>query len=388
MSSALVPIFLIVAVDVLALTLMIPLLPFYAERMGATPATVGILIGVFAFCQLLSGPLLGRWSDRHGRKPVLLLSQIGTFIGFLILGVAETLPLVFLSRIIDGITAGNLTVAQAYIADVTLPRDRAKAFGVIGIAFGLGFLLGPAISGYLAQFGYHYPVFAAAGLSLTSIVATLVLLPKTKPVPFDTVSGRRLGIFEWGQYARYFAQPGLGPLLWQHFAFVLSFAIFTSGFPLFAERRLFWRGQPFGPKEVGYSYAYAGLLGVLLQGPLLGRLVARFGERKLTQVGFLATTIGYAWLAWTFTIPALTGVITVTALGGLIRPAVTSLITQAAHRQETGGILGLTQSLTSVSNIAGPLLAGYLIEHRLLPEWGLAAAAICAAGLVLSVRRS
>jgi MFS family permease len=376
---------LIVAVDVLALTLMIPLLPFYAERLGATPALVGVLIGVFAFCTLLAGPVLGRWSDRYGRKPILLLSQVGTLIGLLILGFANSLPLVFLSRIIDGITAGNLTVAQAYIADVTAPENRAKAFGVIGIAFGMGFLIGPAISGFLAQYGYQYPVFAAAGLSATSILATLLLLPKTEPTQ-DAQATRRRGIFEWGAYAHFFRQPDLGPLLWQFFAFAFSFAVFTSGFPLFAERRLTWQGHPFGPKEVGYSYAYSGLLGVFLQGPGLGRLVRRFGERRLTEAGFLASTIGYAWLAWTYNIPSLIGVITVSAIGGVIRPAVTSSITRNSSRAETGAILGLTQSLTSVSNIVGPLTAGFLIEHRFLTPWALLAAFICAIGLVFSVR--
>jgi len=149
--SPLLAIFLIVAVDVLGLTIMIPLLPFYAEKLGASAEQVGWLIGIYALCQLFSGPLLGRLSDHTGRKPLLLVSQAGTFVGFVITAFAPSLWILFVARAIDGCTAGNLSLAQAYISDVTEPKDRAKSFGIIGIAFGLGFLIGPAISGVLAR---------------------------------------------------------------------------------------------------------------------------------------------------------------------------------------------------------------------------------------------
>ena len=143
------------AVDVLGLTIMIPLLPFYAEKLGASPFEVGWLIGVYAVCQLISGPLLGRMSDHMGRKPLLIVSQLGTFTGFIITAFAPNLWILFLARAIDGSTAGNLSLAQAYISDVTKPEDRAKSFGIIGIAFGMGFLIGPAISGFLARYDYR-----------------------------------------------------------------------------------------------------------------------------------------------------------------------------------------------------------------------------------------
>src|SRR5262245_19243568 len=162
--SPLLSIFLIVLVDVLGLTIILPLLPFYAESLGATPISVGMLVSAYAICQLIAGPPLGALSDRVGRRPVLLVSQIGTFIGFLILASAQTLWVVFLARIIDGLTAGNLTVAQAYISDVATPQNRARSFGLIGISFGLGFLVGPAIAGLLARFGNQAPILAAAGL--------------------------------------------------------------------------------------------------------------------------------------------------------------------------------------------------------------------------------
>ena len=176
--------------DVLGLTLMIPLLPFYAERMGASPAQVGWLIGIYAACQLVSGPILGRLSDRMGRKPLLIVSQAGTCIGFLITAFAPSLSILFLARAIDGATAGNLSLAQAYISDVTAPEERTKSFGIIGIAFAMGFLIGPAISGILAQYDYRYPVFGAAALSFLSIVTTWILLPSVKPG--GGAGGRRL----------------------------------------------------------------------------------------------------------------------------------------------------------------------------------------------------
>ncbi len=150
--NALLPIFLIVVVDVLGMTIILPLLPFYAERYGASPKLVGLLLMTYALCQLVAGPVLGQLSDRHGRRPLLIVSQVGTFIGFLVLGFAHTLALIFFSRFLDGITAGNLSLAQAYISDVTKPEDRARSFGLIGIAFGIGFMFGPAISGFLAQY--------------------------------------------------------------------------------------------------------------------------------------------------------------------------------------------------------------------------------------------
>jgi DHA1 family tetracycline resistance protein-like MFS transporter len=386
--SPLLAIFLIVAVDVLGLTIMIPLLPFYAEKMGATPTQVGLLIGVYAACQLFSGPLLGRLSDHTGRKPLLLVSQVGTLIGFLILAFAPSLWVVFVARVIDGATAGNLSLAQAYISDVTKPEERARSFGVIGIAFGMGFLIGPAISGYLAKFDYRDPIFAAAGLSATSILATWLLLPsvKTSSAPAEGPGGRRLSLLQWGEYGRYFQQPALAMRLYQFLAFGFSFAMFTAGFPLFAERRLTWHGVPFGPEQVGFSWAYAGFLGIFLQGPALGKMVKKFGESSLNRLGFAAYAAGYLTLAFCFSIPVLIAATTFCAIGSLVRPTLTSMITQAAPREEQGVVLGLTQSLTSIAQITGPPVAGFLIQHGLLTGWGITAAAVASLGLLLASR--
>jgi MFS family permease len=387
--SPLLAIFLIVTVDILGLTIMIPLLPFYAEKLGASPAQVGLLIGVYAACQLLSGPLLGRISDRTGRKPLLIVSQIGTLIGFFIMAFAPNIWVLLLARVIDGSTAGNISLAQAYISDITVPEARAKSFGVIGIAFGIGFLIGPAISGFLVRYGYRTPIFAAAALSALSILATSLLLPRAKPnldVTAVGPGGKRLTLFQWTEYADFFRRPVLAPLLAQFFCFALSFAIFTGGLALFLERRLTWEGKSFGPEQVGYTWAFAGLLGIILQGPLLGRLVKRFGEARLTRTGFAAYTAGYTVLAFTFTIPMLALATFISSIGSLVRPSVTSLVTRVAGRDEQGVVLGLTQSLTSVAQIVGPPLAGLLIQHGLLTTWGIAAAAVSALGLLLALR--
>jgi DHA1 family tetracycline resistance protein-like MFS transporter len=382
LKSPLVPIFLIVSVDVLGLTIILPLLPFYAEKFGASPSVVGLLVSTYAFCQLIAGPMLGRMSDHVGRRPLLLVSQLGTFIGFLILAYANALWLIFLSRVIDGLTAGNLSLAQAYISDVTRPEDRAKSFALIGIAFGMGFLIGPGISGYLSQFSYQYPIFAAAALSATSILATYFLLPSTTPQSADGATPGKFTVLDWGNYVRYFRQPGLAPLLWQFFAFTLAFSMFMTGFPLFAERRYQWQGHPFGPKEVGYVYAYLGMLGVMLQGGLIGRLVKAFGEMTLVRAGFFFGMVGLAALAFTYPIPLLLVATAVSSSGtGVIRPALTSLITQKAARSEQGVVLGLTQSLNSISAIVAPAIAGLLIDHSLLAGWALTAAGICGVAL-------
>jgi DHA1 family tetracycline resistance protein-like MFS transporter len=401
MRSPLLPIFLIVVVDVLGLTIMLPLLPFYAEHFGATPAAVGLLVSTYAFCQLVAGPVLGQMSDHLGRKPVLMASQVGTFVGFLVLAFAPNLFVVFLARVIDGLTAGNLSIAQAYIADVTAPKERARAFAVIGIAFGIGFLIGPGASGYLTtHFGYHVPILCAAGLSLLSILGTTFLLPRVPPHPEGTPpaaaeleapvapGGKRLRIFDWGTYLQYFRRAPLGGLLLEFFLFTFAFATFTSGFALFAERRFSWHGVPFGPKEVGYVFMYSGLLGIVVQGSMRqGALVRRAGEARLVTLGFFSGAVGYALLGVSFAVPALLLAATLASFGtGVLRPALTSLITQQVSRNEQGVVLGLNQSLLSIAQIVGPAIAGVLIEHAHLTLWGLWASLILGAGLLLNLR--
>jgi len=384
--SPLLPIFLIVLADILGLTIILPLLPFYAEKLGASPTAVGLLVSAYAFCQLLSGPFLGRWSDRVGRKPLLIVSQLGSFASRLLLAGAGSLWLVYAARIIDGLTAGNLVIAQAYISDVTEPENRTRSFAIIGISFGIGFLVGPAISGALSGFGLAVPILLSAALSGLSILATIFLLPDTRPTVEEGPSGpagRRLSLLGWSQYAEYFARPGLSRLLLEFFCFVMAFATFTGGLALFLERRLTWHGHPFGAREVGFVFAYAGFLGILVQS-FLGKLVRRFGEPWLVAAGFGSMAVGYGLLAGVHDLPLLLVAGVFSSFGtGVLRPALTSQVTQAVARNEQGVVLGLNTSLQSVAQIVGPAIAGLLIDHRLLGAWALVCAGCALVGLLV-----
>jgi len=371
-------------VDVFGMTLVIPLLAIYAETFHATPLQATMLVSVFAACQLISGPVIGHMSDRVGRKRMLLISQIGTFIGFIVMARAAALWMLYVARVLDGSTAGNLSLAQAYISDHTEPSQRAKSFGLIGIAFGVGFFIGPSLTGYLsAKYSITTPIYLAAVMSATSILCTATLL-KGGPQSHHAFADREAA-FHWRTYAKYFARPGLRERLLQFLFFITSFSLFISGFALFAERRFTYEGRPFGPREIGYIFGYVGLLGIILQGGLIGRLVKRFGELPLVAAGFIALVIGYFGLgiASSFAVLMLTG--TLAAFGnGVIRPALTSLITQQAGRQEQGVVLGITQSLMSMASIVAPIVGGLLIEKHMLREWAWAAAGLAAVGVALS----
>jgi DHA1 family tetracycline resistance protein-like MFS transporter len=384
--SALLPIFFIVLVGVFGFTLVIPLLGIYAERFQATPTQATLLVSVYAACQLVSGPLLGRVSDRIGRRPMLLVSQVGSLIGFVVLARAQALWVLYVARIIDGATAGNLSIAQAYISDNTRPEGRAKAFGLIGIAFGLGFFIGPFVTGYLSNYGLTAPIYAAALLSLVSILLTLFFLPggaPARPAQGDGPGGQRPSVFDWGAYGRYFRRPVLNGLLLQFFAFAFSFSTFTSGFALFAERRFHYQGHPFGPIEIGYLFAYVGLLGIVLQGGLLGGLVRRFGEPALVATGFSSLVIGYFALGAVHDIAPLVLTATLSSFGNsLLRPSLTSLISQSAGRHEQGTVLGLNQSIMSIAQILAPTIAGAVIGGRFLPLWAWVGAFGALVGLV------
>ncbi len=401
--SPLLPIFLIVLVDVLGLTMVIPLLAIYAESFGASALTAALLMPTYAVCQLVAGPILGKLSDHHGRKPILLISQVGTLVGFVIMAEATSLWLVFFARALDGLTAGNLTVAQAYISDHTPPEKRARAFGLIGIAFGLGFMVGPAISGLLSQYDYSAPFYAAAGLSALSIFGTAFLLPHDAPTALRSTEagpgGARLGLLQWGQYRTYLERPVLRGLLLQFFVYMFSFSLFTGGFALYAERHLVWggallfdaNGLPAGwspsfftPREIGLTFAGAGLVGALIQGGIFGRMVARFGEATVAAAGFVSLAVGYLLLGASTLITVLAISTVVSAIGtSVIRPALTSLVTRLAERHEQGLVLGFTQSLSSLAAITAPPVAGFLIEHDHGRAWAWLACATAVLGFLL-----
>jgi len=399
--------FLIVLVDVLGFTIVIPLLSLYAERFGASPLVATLIVSCYAASSLVSTPILGRLSDQYGRRPLLLISQAGTCAGFILLGFSTALWMVFVGRILDGLTAGNLSLAQAYISDHAAPENRAKAFGVIGIAFGIGFMFGPALGGALGEYGMHYPFLVAAGLSALSMACTYFLLPKEEgTVPTVEVAGpggRRPSAFDIASYSEYFRRPELRGLYLQFFLFSFAFSLFFSGFALYAERRFVTSHfdtalmktvlEPWSAREVGYLFAYSGLIGILWQGGLIGRMVKRFGELKLTAAGFGASVVAY--IAFGFVpedrlIPL--GIVAIVSSFGhsVVRPVLTSRITQAVGRHEQGVAIGISGSLSSVAMMIAPPTGGMMLDHHWLLAWAVipAGASLIAFVLALATRKT
>jgi DHA1 family tetracycline resistance protein-like MFS transporter len=390
-SVSLLPIFLVVLVDVLGLTIVLPLLPVYGESFGASALVAALLVPAYSACQLFSGPVLGNLSDRVGRRRVLLVSQAGTFVGFMMIAGAHSLWMIFAGRILDGLTAGNLSVAQAYIADKTEAKHRTRAFALIGIAFGIGFLLGPALTAFLSRLGMSVPLYFAAGLSLTSILCTLTLLPRDGPMvaraapATDLPAGRRLGPLEWGRYAGFFRRPVLGGVLAEFFFYQMSFSMFISGFALFAERRYTWQDHPFTPHEIGLLYAFSGFLGIIVQGGLIGRAVRVFKEPRLIAMGLWTMAAGYALLGYVEPLGPLLVAVALSSVGNsVLRPSLTTIVTQVVPDAERGVALGMMQSLASLASITAAPISGWLIDHQHLTSWGWFAAACC--GMALFVR--
>jgi len=384
--SPLLPIFLIVLVDVLGFTIVIPLLTLYAEKFGASQIVATSLVTVYAACSFVSTPVIGKLSDRYGRKPLLLVSQAGTCAGFIVLGRATELWMVFVGRIFDGITAGNLATAQAYISDHTKPEDRAKAFGIIGIAFGVGFMFGPGLGGWLGDaYGMHVPFLVSASLSALSILCTWTLLPGGPPpqeaAPAAAPGGKRPGLFDLDVYRDYFRRPGLARLYVQFTLFTFAFSAFTSGFALFAKDRFGWN-----ERDTGYLFMYAGFVGIILQGGLIGRLVKKFGEIKLGLAGFAAAMLGYFILGFANTVVVLVVVATINGFGnGVLRPVLTSLITQRVGRHEQGVAIGISGSLSSLAMTVAPVTGGAMLDYVSTLAWALVPATVAAIGLFVAV---
>lgn len=352
-------IFVIVFVDLLGFSLILPLLPYYAQTFGADAFVTGLLVASYAVAQLIGAPLLGRLSDRVGRRPVLLISIFGTFVGFLLLGFAGALWVLFVSRVVDGLTGGNLSVAQAYISDVTDQKNRSKALGLIGAAFGLGFIIGPAVGGALSVYGYAVPAFAAAALSAMNLIAVFFWLPES------LTDERRAAMVAQKKPAFTFAalwnalnRPRVGPLLHTRFFFGLAFATFQTIFSLYAMDRFGLTAQ-----ATGYVLAYVGVLSVVVQGLAIGKLAARFTE---TQLIFASTIImAISLLAWAFA-PSLTLLLIIMAplafAGGTLNTVLGSALTKAVYPEEIGGTLGLSASVESLTRVIAPSAGGLLLE--------------------------
>ena len=358
--SPLLIIFITVFIDLIGFGIVIPVLPYYVEgtQFNASPRTVGLLFASYSVMQLIFSPILGKLSDRYGRRPILLISLIGTGIGFLILGFATTLWMLFLGRIIDGISGGNISTAQAYIADVTTPENRAKGMGLIGAAFGLGFVFGPAIGGVLSRWGIHVPFLFAAGLAFTNAILLYFLLPETVTPEHPARTSSAVG--RWTQLGDALKQSRLALILLIYFLFVVAFSVMTTTFSLFTMYRFGYDAH-----ETGWLFVFVGIIGAIIQGGLIGRLVKRFGELPLVVTG--ALLFSASLFAIPFTGPY-TGLVTLLIVGGtfsvgnsLSMPALTSLASKSVGRKEQGVVLGVTQSVASLSRTVGPLIAAGLI---------------------------
>ena len=360
MRSPLLVIFITVFIDLIGFGIVIPVLPFYVEdpRFNASPSMVGLLFASYSIMQLLFTPILGKLSDRYGRRPVLLISLLGTAAGFLMLGLATSLWMLFAGRIIDGISGGNISTAQAYIADVTTPQNRAKGMGMIGAAFGLGFIFGPAIGGVLSRWGMEVPFLFAAGLALANATLLYFVLPET--VTKDHPARASAATARWSKLFEALKQRRLAFVFAIYFLFIVAFSIMTSSFALFTMFRFGYDAH-----DTGWLFVYVGVIGAIIQGGLIGRLVRRFGELQLVVAGALLFSTSL------FIIPLTgphTGLATLLLVGALFAignalstPSLTSLASKSVGRAEQGGVLGVTQSVASLARAVGPLIASALI---------------------------
>jgi MFS transporter, DHA1 family, tetracycline resistance protein len=359
--SPLLVIFITVFIDLVGFGIVIPVLPYYAEgtKFGATPTQVGLLFASYSVMQLVFAPVLGRLSDKYGRRPILLMSLLGTAIGFLVLGFATTLWMLFVGRIIDGISGGNISTAQAYIADVTTKENRAKGMGLIGAAFGLGFVFGPAIGGILSRWGINVPFLFAGGLAFANAILLYFTLPETvtpdHPARVSAASGRG-----WRQLLVALREPRLAYVLAIYFLGIVAFSMMTATFSLFMMFRL-----GYDAFHNGWVFAFVGIISAIIQGGLIGKLVKRFGEPLLIIVGavlFSASLFAIPFVTLASGLGVLLGLGAATAIGqALSAPSLSSLASKTASAGEQGGVLGVMQSVASLARAVGPSLAAVLI---------------------------
>jgi len=337
---------------------MLPLLPFYVQAQDGGAAIAGALSSLYASAQLFAGPVLGALSDRFGRRPVLLICLFGTSLGYLMLGLADSLPLIFLAVFIDGLTGANLTTAYAYIADVTTSENRARCMGMVGAAFGLGLMAGPALGGLLSKYGLYVPAFTASAIALGNVIFGFFVLPESLPPErreFKPVSQ----MFNWmNQITGLFRQANIQKFLIALFLLNLAFAGLQANFPLYSNQRFQWT-----PTQNSYFYLYVGICAVFIQGFLFGKLQPRFGERNLSLFGLTCMSIGLAGMALANAAWILYPAVTIIALGtGTSIPSLTALVSLRVSESGQGRLMGGTQTLLSLTSIIGPSMAGIVFE--------------------------
>jgi len=380
--SPLVIIFVTVFIDLLGFGIIIPLLPFYAQTFGASALVIGLLSTSFSLMQFLFAPVWGRLSDIFGRRPIILAGLLGSAVSYLAFGLAASLPMLFAARILAGIAGANISTAQAFIADSTTPENRAKGMGLVGAAFGLGFIFGPAIGGFLSRWGYSAPAFFAATLSLANFSAALFFLPESLP-PDKRGARVRPGRVE--AFRRALSRQKLALVLVVSFLVMTAFASFESMFALFVESRF-----EFGATTIGYLFAWVGVVLALVQGVVVGRVVPRIGEHRLVPAAILTMALALAGLAVAPSVPALMAAIGLLAVGlGFNSPSMLSVVSRLADPADQGSTLGVSQSLASLARIVGPLWGGFVYDRfgHTVPFYTASALMLVACGLSLLVFR-
>src|SRR3954464_10888093 len=375
MTRPLLIIFLTIFVNLVGFGIIIPLLPFYAESFGASPLVIGLLFAVFSACQLIAAPALGDLSDRYGRRPVLVFSLAGTVVSFVMLALAHSVVMLFLARIVDGLSGGNISTARAYVADITEPKDRARAYGLIGAAFGLGFIMGPALSGVLARVSYTAPIWAAAAVTLVATIMAWLWLPETV---HRSAAGTGM---PFRNLKEMMGRPGLRRMLVIDFVYWFAFAIFQTTFALFAARRF-----GFDAPQTGYFFAAFGVLGAVVQGAFIRPIVARLGDKPTFITGVICAAVGLVAAAFAQSVTMLAVSLVPLAFGiGFGHPTVSALVSRAGRGDEQGRVQGAAGAVESLGRALGPVWGNASLQRfgEGMPYWS--AAAFLAVTLLMSI---
>ena len=375
-TKPLIIIFITVFIDLVGFGIVLPILPIYAEspEFNATPFEIGMLFAIYSWMQFFFAPILGRMSDKYGRRPVLFFSILGSAVGYFLVGWAGSLTLVFVGRIVSGVTGGNISTAQAYVADVTSKENRAKGMGLFGAAFGLGFIFGPAIAGILSKYGIHVPFYFAAVLSLANAIALYFILPET--VKRSDGATQKEAENRFKEFFEAFRERQFGLINLVYFLLITAFSIMTYAFVLFTAYRFGYNAE-----QNGYLFAFVGLVSIVGQGFLFHTLAVKFGESRLAAAGCFALVLALFAMPlvvptpdtfWIFPLVGsisgglliLLGVCVLLSFGNaMASPALTSLASKVSHEHEQGKSLGILQSGASLARAIGPTIGGPLLSN-------------------------
>ena len=374
-------IFLIIFTEVLGFSMVLPLVPFLGLSLGLTPVQIGLITSVFSFCQLFASPITGKLSDHFGRKPLFILSQISTFFGFIFLGFAATVILLIVARLIDGLLGSNMTVSQAYISDITKPKHRTRVYGYSSGVFGAGLIFCPFIGGILSRINYSVPMFFAAAVTMFSVALVIFFLPETVTKKTGKISLSFNDVIPIDDVKRFFKTPKVRNSLLMFFIYNIALFLFISNIGLLAEAQFHATAD-----QVSLFMVWIGIIRVIIQTVLIARILRVMGERRLLITGIVSMIISMATLTLSAEYLFVFVPLIFLAYGtGIIRPILTSELTNNVTQKKTATILGVNNSLHSVAQTITPILGGFMIEY--LPSQTLPLlSAIIFASLILFLR--